>query len=466
MKEKSNIEADIGISKVLLNILRDSGKEIEGQIIEAENQHKSIEQEKVEELKGFVKASEKAIKETKKEISEMEEKAGEKRKTIESLVIQKTSKSKRELKEVENEERKGRKLVAEYIKKIEMNNQEIKQQSEHKKESEKIIGELESKHQKATSDHENQKKKSSEIKENILKTEECIKKQDSFYQAFSETALQSRIRKGQKSSEIKDQENEETKLKNCTDDLEQQINRVSIKIAKIGIEIDFKVSLTIDIEMEKAELKDRLSHLNPDFSAIEEYNRREETFKQSEKEYLETNERRLAIIEDSKNLQTRRQNQFLEGIKKIGEHVKFTYQMLTLSGDARIDLVDKFDPFQYGVTFSVRPPGKSWKNLLNLSGGERTLSSLALVLAIHQFKPTPFYILDEVDAALDLRNVSIIAHYLKERATNAQFIVISLRNNMFEHANRLIGITKLSDCATALALDPTDFSSHKQISKE
>ena len=60
-----------------------------------------------------------------------------------------------------------------------------------------------------------------------------------------------------------------------------------------------------------------------------------------------------------------------------------------------------------GIVFSVRPPKKSWKHIANLSGGEKTLSSLALVFALHHFKPTPLYVMDEIDAALDFKNVSI-----------------------------------------------------------
>ena len=62
---------------------------------------------------------------------------------------------------------------------------------------------------------------------------------------------------------------------------------------------------------------------------------------------------------------------------------------------------------------SVRPPKKSWKNISNLSGGEKTLSSLALVFALHHYKPTPLYVMDEIDAALDFKNVSIVGHYIK-----------------------------------------------------
>lgn len=65
------------------------------------------------------------------------------------------------------------------------------------------------------------------------------------------------------------------------------------------------------------------------------------------------------------------------------------------------------------ILLSVRPPKKSWKNITNLSGGEKTLSSLALVFALHYYKPTPLYVMDEIDAALDFKNVSIVGNYVK-----------------------------------------------------
>lgn len=84
----------------------------------------------------------------------------------------------------------------------------------------------------------------------------------------------------------------------------------------------------------------------------------------------------------------------------------------------------------------------------------QTLSSLALVFALHHFKPTPLYVMDEIDAALDFRNVSIIANYIKERTKNAQFVIISLRNNMFELADRLVGIYKTENCTKSIAVNP------------
>lgn len=147
----------------------------------------------------------------------------------------------------------------------------------------------------------------------------------------------------------------------------------------------------------------------------------------------------------------------MDGFGAITLKLKEMYQMITLGGDAELELVDSLDPFSEGIVFSVRPPKKSWKNISNLSGGEKTLSSLSLVFALHHYKPTPLYVMDEIDAALDFKNVSIVANYIKERTKNAQFIIISLRNNMFELADRLVGIYKTHNCTKSVTIDPRAF---------
>ncbi|ORY34982.1 RecF/RecN/SMC N terminal domain-domain-containing protein [Naematelia encephala] len=131
-------------------------------------------------------------------------------------------------------------------------------------------------------------------------------------------------------------------------------------------------------------------------------------------------------------------------------------QMITMGGNAEIELIDSMDPFSEGVVLSIMPPKKSWRAIANLSGGEKTLASLALVFALHVFKPTPLYFMDEIDAALDFKNVSIVANYIQSKTQAAQFIVISLRNDMFELAHRLVGIYKTSNCTKSIAIDNKD----------
>jgi structural maintenance of chromosome 4 len=87
------------------------------------------------------------------------------------------------------------------------------------------------------------------------------------------------------------------------------------------------------------------------------------------------------------------------------------------------------------------------------------------VFALHHFKPTPLYVMDEIDAALDFKNVSIVANYIKERTRNAQFIIISLRNNMFELADRLVGIYKTNNCTKSISVNPDAFVQNNQNDK-
>jgi len=87
------------------------------------------------------------------------------------------------------------------------------------------------------------------------------------------------------------------------------------------------------------------------------------------------------------------------------------------------------------------PPMKRFRDMEQLSGGEKTVAALALLFAIHSYRPAPFFVLDEVDAALDNTNVAKIANYIRSRASNEfQFIVISLKGSLYEKGDSLVGI--------------------------
>ncbi|XP_072946319.1 structural maintenance of chromosomes protein 4 [Epargyreus clarus] len=199
--------------------------------------------------------------------------------------------------------------------------------------------------------------------------------------------------------------------------------------------------------------KARIGDAKPNVQAIQDYRTKEELYlkRAAELDEITTKRNEMRALYDQ--LRKKRTTDFLSGFNTITAKLKEMYQMITLGGDAELELVDSLDPFTEGIIFSVRPPNKSWKNISNLSGGEKTLSSLALVFALHYYKPTPLYVMDEIDAALDFKNVSIVANYIKERTKNAQFIIISLRYNMFEVSNRLVGIYKTEDCTKSVTIE-------------
>jgi structural maintenance of chromosome 4 len=224
--------------------------------------------------------------------------------------------------------------------------------------------------------------------------------------------------------------------------------------------------------MSKANLKDEIAHLEKknestqvDLAVLGEYRKRVEEHAARSSDLAEAVSSRDAAKRKCDELRELRLYGFMEGFSIITARLKEMYQMITMGGNAELELVDSLDPFSEGILFSVMPPKKSWKNISNLSGGEKTLSSLALVFALHHYKPTPLYVMDEIDAALDFRNVSIVASYIKERTKNAQFIVISLRNNMFELASRLVGVYKVNHMVRSCSLPTVRSATNKGQTK-
>ncbi|KIW02831.1 uncharacterized protein PV09_05888 [Verruconis gallopava] len=214
------------------------------------------------------------------------------------------------------------------------------------------------------------------------------------------------------------------------------------------------------LKEEIAELEARTSNASVDLNVLAEYRRRCEEHSVRSADLAEALASRDAAKKRCDELRRLRLEGFMEGFSIISMRLKEMYQMITMGGNAELELVDSLDPFSEGILFSVMPPKKSWKNIGNLSGGEKTLSSLALVFALHHYKPTPLYVMDEIDAALDFRNVSIVASYIKERTKNAQFIVISLRNNMFELASRLVGVYKVNHMTKSVTIENRDYLQH------
>jgi structural maintenance of chromosome 4 len=163
----------------------------------------------------------------------------------------------------------------------------------------------------------------------------------------------------------------------------------------------------------------------------------------------------LNVMKDEHTtLKKKRHDEFNHGFSIISTKLKEMYRLITNGGDAELEALDALDPFSEGIQFHVRPLKKSWKQMSKLSGGEKTISSLSLIFALHHYKPSPLYCMDEIDAALDYKNVAIVGDYIKKRARNSQFLIISLRNNMFELAEKLVGIYKTFDITKTVTINP------------
>jgi structural maintenance of chromosome 4 len=176
------------------------------------------------------------------------------------------------------------------------------------------------------------------------------------------------------------------------------------------------------LKAEIAILEEKTQNTNVDLSVLDEYRRRVEEHSSRSSDLQTALSARDTAKKRYDDLRRLRLEGFMEGFSTISLRLKEMYQMITMGGNAELELVDSLDPFSEGILFSVMPPKKSWKNISNLSGGEKTLSSLALVFALHHYKPTPLYVMDEIDAALDFRNVSmLLLEYVRERERANKF---------------------------------------------
>merc|ERR1719376_627250 len=214
------------------------------------------------------------------------------------------------------------------------------------------------------------------------------------------------------------------------------------------------------------ELKKQVEESNINQTAILAWQRKEEEYLKQNDKYSRMEAQRSENNKQLTALRDRRSQEFLTGFTIITRKLKEMYQLLTFGGDADLELVDSHDPFSEGIIFTVRPPKKSWKDIQNISGGEKTLSSLSLVFALHHYQPAALYVMDEIDAALDFRNVSIVANYIKRETQNAQFIIISLRNQMFDLSNRMVGIYKIDNCTESITYNPNSFKIGKILENQ
>lgn len=168
-----------------------------------------------------------------------------------------------------------------------------------------------------------------------------------------------------------------------------------------------------DLQYKISVQEENLKANKPNLTVIDDYFKKREVYLERVQVLEDITKKRNEMRQLHDDVRKKRYTEFMQGYNIITKKLKEMYQMITQGGDAELELVDSMDPFSEGVTFGVRPPKKSWKNISNLSGGEKTLSSLALVFALHYYKPSPLYFMDEIDAALDFRNVSIVANYIK-----------------------------------------------------
>ncbi len=176
-------------------------------------------------------------------------------------------------------------------------------------------------------------------------------------------------------------------------------------------------------------------------NAIEDYKNVSERYEFLKGQHDDLVEAEATLIQIIDELDAAMRKQFSEQFARIAEEFDSVFKQLFGGGKGTLELMEDEDILEAGIRIIAQPPGKKLQNMMQLSGGEKALTAISLLFAIQNLKPSPFCLLDEIEAALDDNNVDRFARYLHKLTENTQFIVITHRRGTMASADRLYGIT-------------------------
>ncbi|XVF21578.1 hypothetical protein REPUB_Repub12eG0101700 [Reevesia pubescens] len=240
-----------------------------------------------------------------------------------------------------------------------------------------------------------------------------------------------------------------------------------------------------DREKHEAEFKQKIDALvseiertAPNLKALDQYKTLQEKERDVTEEFEAARKAEKEVADAYNSVKQRRYEMFMEAFNHISSNIDRIYKQLTksgthpLGGTAYLNLENEDDPFLHGIKYTAMPPTKRFRDMEQLSGGEKTVAALALLFSIHSYKPSPFFILDEVDAALDNLNVAKVAGFIRSKSCDGarasqdsdggcgfQSIVISLKDSFYDKAEALVGVYRDSDrsCSRTLTFDLTKY---------
>ena len=267
----------------------------------------------------------------------------------------------------------------------------------------------------------------------------------------------------EKEESVKQMEQESKELSRKIQELTETISKIEIKRSEIKIELahieertfeDFNVTLpelmnrppeefdVREVDQAVRELKQKIGRMGGvNLAALPDYQKTNERY-----QFLKTQQEDLSdsihlLHQTIERINRTTKQRFLDTFEKVNENFKEIFAHLFRGGKAKLALTDESNPLESGVEISANPLGKTMQNLTLLSGGEKSMTAIALMFAVFKVRPSPFCLLDEVDAPLDEANVIRFQEMLKQMSGNTQFILITHNQKTMSFADVLYGIT-------------------------
>ncbi|WP_444939756.1 chromosome segregation protein SMC [Nicoliella lavandulae] len=245
------------------------------------------------------------------------------------------------------------------------------------------------------------------------------------------------------------------KSQKATDQLQTKLSETVERLQKIKVTanqrdgLDFKSLLDLTVTVPLAELKRQISQLSTQISALgpvnmgsisqfEAVNERYQFLKQQADDLIHSKQQLESTMD---KMDTTVKKRFKDTFDQLQVAFKTTFKEIFGGGEAKLTLTDPNHLLTTGIEIMAQPPGKRYRNMMLLSGGERSLTAIALLFAILKLRPVPFCILDEAESALDPANVDRFARYIQKLKDHTQFIVITHRKETMVYADHLYGVT-------------------------
>ena len=258
------------------------------------------------------------------------------------------------------------------------------------------------------------------------------------------------------SSEIMKSENEIEALREKARNSEREINLVSLKNAEVkarlaGLEEEFAKYKGVEVFKNKSvqELQQEINKFEVMLAQMSAVNMKAlEVYEQVETEFNRLIEKKEGLEKEKTDvltlmneIESKKKDHFMRTFDKANENFQAIFSNLFTKGKAFLHLENKDNPFEDGLSIKVKLIGNRFMDIKSLSGGEKTLTALSFIFAIQEYQPASFYILDEIDAALDKHNSEILAKLIRKYADNAQYIVISHNDSIISEADTLFGVS-------------------------
>jgi chromosome segregation protein len=274
---------------------------------------------------------------------------------------------------------------------------------------------------------------------------------------FSGELDELRAKRSEASQQIQDSELKIMKFDADKERITIEMGAIEERARTLGIEVDMlrhqvgdmdtNLSLS-EIEGKIAEADGALRKIGAvNMLAIEEYEKVQRQVEERTERKETLSRERTTLIERIEKFEQMKYEAFTTAFRAIDTNFREIFARLT-SGSGHLILENEEDPFAGGMTFAVQPRDKKVHLLSSLSGGEKSLTTLAFIFSIQRYIPAPFYAFDEVDMSLDGSNVERIASMITELSPQSQFVIVSLRKPMIEAAQRIMGVTLRPDKST------------------